>query len=318
LALLAELDGTIIASGRGGPSNHYNEPGGPQRLESALRTSTKEALEAAGQYSGSVIEVCLGMSGSHPQAQVIAQALFPTANIQLKHDAITALVGASEGKLGVVVIAGTGAVAYGQLDNGEEARSSGWGYIMGDEGSAYWIGIEAIRAACKARDGRDKSTTLVNRIPEYLQLQDLTDLHRKLYAQELSRSVVASLAKITADAAGAGDKLSIRLLERAGQELAQAALAVIARLGKLEVGLPVYQSGGVFLAGSLILEPFQAAITMASPNSTVKGSSFSPVVGSLFLALQAAGVEVNTSIIDQIRYTLPSDAHLKRSESDQY
>src|SRR5688572_27587811 len=79
LALLATLDGAIAAYGRGGPSNHYNEPGGHQRLESALRDSTGEALKSAGQTAGTVAHVCLGMTGSHPQAGVIAQSLFPDA-----------------------------------------------------------------------------------------------------------------------------------------------------------------------------------------------------------------------------------------------
>lgn len=316
LALLADLDGTILSSGRGGPSNHYNEPGGPKRLESALRNSTEEALKSAGQSAEAVIHICLGMTGSHPQALVIAQSLFPAANIQLNHDTVTALAGASVAQPGVVVIAGTGAVAYGRLDSGEEARSSGWGYIIGDEGSGYWIGVEAIRAACKASDGRGEPTTLVRRIPEHLQVHDLAALHRKLYAQEISRSAVAALAAITSDAAHAGDKVAIRLLQRAGQELAQAALAVIARLGRLEVGLPIYQSGGVFRAGPLLLDAFEAAVVLDSPNSSAKAATFSPVVGSLLLALRAAGVELTPSVIDQVRRTLPADALLKRTERD--
>ncbi|MEO8394742.1 MAG: hypothetical protein ABI700_17235, partial [Chloroflexota bacterium] len=71
LALLAGLDGTILASGRGGPSNHYNEPGGPQRLESALRDSTGQVVQAAGLSAEAITHVCLGMSGIHVQAQVI-------------------------------------------------------------------------------------------------------------------------------------------------------------------------------------------------------------------------------------------------------
>src|SRR5215207_5298361 len=225
LALLAHVDGTIIAYGRGGPSNHYNEPGGPDRLDSALRDSTGEALKSAMLSADSVRHVCLGMTGSHPEARVVGQMLFPSANVQLYHDAMTALVGASVSQPGVIVIAGTGAVAYGRLDNGGEARSSGWGYLMGDEGSGYWIGMEAMRAACKASDGRGEPTELVGRIPEHLQVHDLRALHRKVYAQDVSRSAIASVATITTGAARNGDSVAIRLLMQAGQELAFAALA---------------------------------------------------------------------------------------------
>lgn len=258
--------------------------------------------------------ICLGMTGSHPQVGVVSQALFPRANIQLYHDAVTALAGASLAKPGVVVIGGTGAVAYGRLESGAEARSSGWGYVMGDEGSGYWIGVEAIRAACKASDGRGDPTTLLQRIPEHLQMDDLRALHRRIYAQGIARSEIAALAAITADAAQDGDAVACQLLQRAGQELAQAALAVIVRLGRLEAGLPIYYTGGVFQAGTLILDAFGVAVASRSPHSSIHAPAFSPAVGALFLALRAAGVELNPPVVDQVQRTLPADALLKRPE----
>ena len=247
---------------------------------------------------------------------MITQALFPGAQVELLHDAVTALAGASVAQPGVIVIAGTGAVAYGRLDSGAEALSGGWGYLIGDEGSGYWIGIEAIRAACQASDGRGDATTLIERIPDYLQVPDLRALHRKLYAQEISRGAVASLAAVTADAAQNGDAVALHLLERAGGELAQAALAVIERLDRLEPGQPIYHTGGVFRAGALILDSFGTAIASRSPKSTVQAAAFSPAVGALLLALRAAGVELTSSVIDQVRRTLPADALLKRPERD--
>ncbi len=314
LALLARRDGTIIAAGRGGPSNHYNEPGGPQRLESALRDSTADALKSAGQLTDSVSHICLGMSGIHIQAKIITEGLFPDASVELLHDAVTALAGASIAQPGVIVIAGTGAVAYGRLASGEEARSGGWGYLIGDEGSGYWIGIEAIRAACQASDGRGEATTLVERIPAHLHLDNLRALHRKLYAHELERGTIASLAALVAIAAREGDGESLNLLQRAGQELAQAALAVVARLGQTDSGQPIYHTGGVFRAGDLILKRFEATITAKSPRSSVQAAAFSPSVGALLLALRSAGVELTPTVIEQVRRTLPEDALLKRTE----
>ena len=156
------------------------------------------------------------MSGLHPQAQVIAQSFFPPHRSNCYHDAVTALAGASVAQPGVIVIAGTGAVAYGRLDSGAEARSGGWGYLIGDEGSGYWIGIEAIRAACQASDGRGEPTTLIERIPEHLHVDDLRALHRKLYAQEIPRGAIASLAAVTADAAQDGDAVALRAAPASG------------------------------------------------------------------------------------------------------
>ena len=116
--------------------------------------------------------------------------------------------------------------------------------------------------------------------------------------------------------AQAGDPAAILLFNRAGEELAQAALAVIGRLGQLEVGQNVYHTGGVFGAGALLLGSFTVAITARSPNSSVRAAAFSPSVGALLLALKAAGITLNDAVVAAIRQTLPAYALLKRHESD--
>ncbi len=314
LALLAAVDGTILSAGHGGPSNHYTEPGGPERLESALHHSTQEALQLAGQTADVVTHICLGMTGSFEPSRLITRGLFPAAHIQSLHDVITALAGASVAQPGVVVIAGGGSIAYGRLDDGREIRVGGWGYLLGEEGSGYWIGLEAIRLAFRAFDGRGEPTELLARVPAHLRVADLMELHRKVYAHEISRGDIASLSAVVTEAARAGDAVAVGVLAHAGRELGQAALAVIDRLGRRDSGLPVYYTGGVFSAAELIVAPLAQTIALVSPNSTVHAPQFSPVVGALFLALKAAGVELAPPIVDQITRTLPADAVLKRVE----
>jgi glucosamine kinase len=311
LALACDDQGTILGTGHGGPANHYHEPGGPERLESAMRSSTEEALRVAHLTPDAISHICLGMTGSMEHAKHIVQTQFAGAAVESLHDVVTALVGASVAKPGVVVIAGTGAIAYGRLADGREARSGGWGYIMGDEGSGYWIGIEAIRAACKAEDGRGAATELVWRIPQRLAAPDLYELQRRVYANRVSRREIASLAQIVAEAAQNGDTVAQRLLLRGGEELAQAALGVIAHLDHLAVGLDIYTTGGVFEAGRLIRDSFDQAIVEHSPNSRVHPARFSPVIGALFLALEAAGVILKPAILNQISITMPASAKLK-------
>ena len=314
LALLCQPDGQILAVGHGGPANHIHEPGGPERLESALRNSTQSALAAAGLGADAVTHICLGMTGAMEQARAIVEALYPAAAVASYHDVFTALVGASLSKQGVIVISGTGAIAYGRLADGRDARSSGWGYTMGDEGGGYWLGIEAIRAACKAFDGRAEMTELVGRITRYFQVDNLFALWDLIYANQVPRDRIAGLAAVVAAAAQAGDSVAVALFHRAGRELAEAALAVIDRLGCTESGLSVYVTGGVFHAGALITEPFVETIARRSPRSTVHGARFSPVVGALLLTLDAAGVALDDPILDRLKATLPAEALLKRPE----
>lgn len=315
LALLCEHSGRILACGRGGAVSHIHAPGGYEQYVAAMRDSTSGALRAAGVDASAVGHICLGMTGAMDESRQIVAGLFPGAHVESHHDIITALAGASVGQPGVVVISGTGAIAYGQLADGRSAKSSGWGYLMGDEGSGYWLGVEAIRAACKASDGRGPATELVGRIPQHLRDADLMALHVRIYGQQVERKAIASLASVVGAAADAGDAVALGLLRRAGEELAGAALAVLRQLDQVAVGMNIYTTGGVFRAGAPLLDAFAAEITRESPSSTVHGAAFSPSVGALFMALQAADVPLSEAIVANIRATLPEDAVLKRIET---
>lgn len=312
LALVATVSGKILGTGWGGPSNHIHEPGGVERLQSALRDSISSALQSVGGTADRVCCVCLGMSGVSQLAGEIARALFPAAEILVRHDAVTALAGASIGQPGVVVIAGTGAVAYGQLADGRSARAGGWGYIMGDEGSGYDIGCGALRAATQASDGRGRATLLVEYIPQHFGLADLHAVHRGIYSYQITRPQIAGLASAVGAAARQGDGVAQELLRAAGQHLAAAALAVIEKLEMLEHGMAVYTTGGVFRAGEYILLPFQTTLQTRSPASMVCQAAFSPIIGALFLALIAVGTTLDETVTRTIRESEPEPAIAKQ------
>lgn len=313
LALIASLSGAVLGVGRAGPSNHIHEPGGRERLETAVTTSVRAALETAGIAAERLRAACLGMTGAHSEAAAVVRRMLPEAVIDAYHDAVTALAGASLAQPGIVVIAGTGAVAYGSLEDGRQARAGGWGYLMGDEGSAYDLGIQALRAACRASDRRAAPTTLLESVPAAFGMADLAEVHRAVYAHKLERADIARLAQTVARDAAAGDSTARALLERAGVDLAEAAVAVLDQLGQREAGMPIYPTGGVFQAGALILEPFRAGIAAASASSAVREPAFGPAAGALLLALRAAGVPLTDTIVEQVRRTLPREAVQKGS-----
>ncbi len=311
LALAAALNGVVLGSALAGPSNHVDEPGGRERLEMAVTIGIRGALASASRTAEQVACVCLGMTGAPTEAREIAKRLLPTAQVEAHYDVVTALAGASIARSGVVVIAGTGAVAYGRLDDGREARSGGWGYLMGDEGSGYDLGIAALRAACRASDGRGEPTELIWRVPQALEQSDLMGVHRAVYSLAVTRSDLARLAIAVTDSARAGDAVARRLLDHAGHDLADAAIAVIARLERQDSGLTVYPTGGVFQAGDLILTAFRAQIAAQSPASRVVMPAFGPVVGGLLLALRMAGSSLDEACIQRISDSLPAQARIK-------
>ncbi len=308
LALVADEDGHILGAGLAGPSNHVHEPGGMARLSDALRRSITAALQQAGRDAGDVVSACLGMTGGPQEAREIARRLLPAATVEACQDIVTALAGAGCAQPGVVVIAGTGSVAYGRLGDGREAKAGGWGYLMGDEGSGYDIGRAALRAATQASDGRSAPTRLLERVPAHFGFPDLAALHRAIYAGEVARPRLAELTAVVGEAARAGDAVAQAILAQAGRDLASAALAVITRLGHRQTGLTTYYTGGVFRAGAPVLEPFRHALQAGSPRSDVRPAAFSPVVGGLFLALQAAGHALTGQRLRAIEATLPPPA----------
>ena len=314
LALAAALNGEILGVGWGGESNHIDEPGGVERLNNALNHSITGALASAGRSAEMVRGAVLGMTGVSALAGEIAQAMLPQAQVQVHHDAITALAGASVGQPGVIVIAGTGAVAYGELADGRSAKSGGWGYLMGDEGSGYDLGIQALRAITQASDGRGPATRLVEVIPQHFGLDTLQALHQAIYSQKITRAQIAGLAAVVGRAAQAGDSAAQVLLQTAGEHLALAALGVIRQLGV--PGMDIYTTGGVFNAGEWVLLPFREDIHAESPSSTVSPAVFSPVIGALLLALKAAGSPLDGSVIDRIRGSAPDAAISKQAKEN--
>ena len=130
------------------------------------------------------------------------------------------------GGVGIVVVSGTGSIAFGVDPGGRTARSGGWGYLLGDEGSAFWLGHAAVRLGIRAADGRGPATTLYERICDHLEVTVPDGLVAWFYDQELSRHRVARLAKIVEEAAQDGDETADRLLDQAARHLVRAANAV--------------------------------------------------------------------------------------------
>jgi len=280
VGLLADSSGNVVVSARGGGANLVVHG------ELAVEKTLYELIDQLSPTDGEIAALCLGMAGVDRREHVdtvsaILQRLGVRRPVKIVNDALIALVaGAPEG-VGIVVVAGTGSIAYGVEPSGRSARAGGWGYLLGDEGSAYWLGHAAIRQGVRAYDGRGPATTLLDRIARRLELQVPDDLVNWFYDQQQSRTRVAFLAGLVEEAANQGDETASSLLDQAAQHLARAGRAVARQLA-LPDSYPFVLSGGVFracpslhrrigaildlpAAGVLLLEgePAQGAVTMA-------------------------------------------------------
>lgn len=304
LAVVASEEGDLLGAGRGGPSNHLNEPGAPERLRKSLTDALSGALASAGLGGQTIDAVCCGMTGGGELARAFLPSIADVRSIRIEHDATTALAGGTAGGPGVVVIAGTGSVAFGMDELGHRVHVGGWGYVMGDEGSGHDIAIRALRAATAAADRRLPPTELVRAIPSHYGVADLQEVHRLIYSGQLERPRFAEIARVVGETAAAGDLAARAILSSAGVDLAIAAAAVIVQLGAQEREVPVVYAGGIWRAGEHIVKPFAEALARLAPIARVRRPRFPPVVGAVILAFQSLGLPLDSARLARLEETL--------------
>lgn len=281
--------GHVLGSGTAGPSNY--QVVGKEQVKASLAEAAARAIEAAGIEREDVSAVCLGMAGLDSQTDYdviwcLVQEIDLPGEVHLVNDAVVALAGATAGRPGVVVNAGTGAIAFGVNEQGESRRASGWGHILGDEGSGYDIGRRGIIASLRAHDGRGPATSLVHRLCQHFGLAEMEDIIALVYRREMPPSQIAAFAPVVTQAAREGDEVAAEILCCAGRELALAALAVLQGLGMEGMKVEVAVVGGTLEADEFVQQSFEEAIKREASHVQVIAPRFEPAVGAALLALQ--------------------------------
>lgn len=178
-----------------------------------------------------------------------------TQGVYLFNDAEAALWNSFGGGPGVTVICGTGTIAYGKDRKGQVYRCGGWGVWAGDEGSAYWIAQEAVRAVFHHYDGRYEKTLLTEMILDKFQLQSVPDLIPLLHSRDITKKEIASIAKLVSAAAEKNDHIAMYILIKAGENLAEQAHAIIRQIGYTK-DLQVSCQGSVIQNDKIVRDSF--------------------------------------------------------------
>jgi N-acetylglucosamine kinase-like BadF-type ATPase len=305
-AVLLDGEGRVLGLGAAGPSNHVEMPGGRERLRAAVLDSANGALAAA--RLGTVADVTFtavycAMTGEADYKTEIVTPLFRADVVRVEHDAPAALAAGTLGKPGIIVIAGTGSVVYGEDPEGRSARAGGWGYVFGDEGSGFGIAREGVRAGLEALDGVGPDTALVPVLTERFGVKDLRLLPMVMYNGHVSRDAVAAAARDVLEAWHAGDAVATRVVAAGIEALAQRVRSVALRLS---LDRPrVCLSGGVFRSRRYA-EAFGAAVVGLVPGATVEPARLSPAEGAALLAVRAAG----RPLTDALRAVLVSSSRV--------
>ncbi len=303
-AMLADATGRVIGRGAAGPSNHVEMPGGRQRLYRAVSDSANAALREAGLADVSAVDltaVYCAMTGEADFKTEIITPIFRAGVVQVEHDAPAALAGATLGAPGIIVVAGTGSVVFGENAAGETSRAGGWGYVFGDEGSGFGLARDGVRAALDALDGVGPETALVRVLTARFDVQDLRLLPMVMYNGHLTRDGVASAARDVLETWREGDPVATRVVENGIEALARRVHSVARRL-RLDEPL-VCLSGGVFRSPAYA-DAFAAAVRAACPAARVERARLTPAAGAVLLAFRSAG----TTVTDAMRARLVETA----------
>jgi glucosamine kinase len=281
----------LLATATAGPSNIVRV--GEVQARESLQQSVRQACAAAGITPAQVVRTCVGGSGAaHPElAEAVRRCLAEIlpAPIDVVGDMQIALEAAFDDGPGVIVIAGTGSIAYGRDPQGSTVRAGGWGFAVGDEGSAHWIGRTAVNAVLRASDPRDgtpeskspQASPLAAALCKAWGVSLLADL-----ARAASSIPPPDFAALFPAVAASRDDLAAQVLTMAGRELAQVAAVVMRRLfaeGHI-ASVPVAMTGGVFRHAPLVRQVFYNELRSLDPRVEVNPQVVEPVEGALRMA----------------------------------
>ena len=300
VALIADLQGHVLAAGKGGPANHFLEPGGPERFTQSMNQCIQSALSKSHPNVRAFEASHYCLTGVHAAMLDILQEIAPSSKQVVAGDKEASLTGGTLERPAVLVLAGTGSIAFGMTADGKQTTVGGWGYVMGDEGSASWIAPRGLSAATRADDGRGAATILSTLIPQRFGVDTLRELHPLIYHQQIDRVRLAEVASVVGHAAMLGDVVALEIISEAAEYLGGAALAVIRQLGLAHQSISITSAGGVFKAGALLIDPMMAHIQRGAPLAQYHAPRFPPVIGAVMLALQSIKVVIDEPVLSNL------------------
>jgi N-acetylglucosamine kinase len=289
-ALIGDETGCVLGTGEAGPCNHAGAAEGRAKLQRAVSESLAAAALAAGLDPAAVRfeAACFGMSGGPDDKREVLAGIVRANRWIVTHDAAAALAGATASGQGIAIIAGTGSFAFGRNPEGRTARAGGWGYVFGDEGSAFDIAREALRAALRMEEGWGPATALREVLLHATDSENANQMLHRFYTSEWPRSRVATLARLVDVAAAEGDSAAVQIVTSAAQALAMLAASVRSQLWAPGDQVEVAYIGGVFESDRL-RERFRMLVELEEGSRCVT-PRYGPAEGALLEAYRAEGL----------------------------
>ncbi len=307
VCVISDTEGRLLSSGKGRSSNYLRI--GEEEAKRSIKTAIQKGLQKCGVEIPRFKVAYLGMAGAgRPRGVMALRSIMDRLDVADKivvdTDAAVALAGATACRPGVVLISGTGSIAFGINRDGDRRRVGGWGYLLGDEGSGYDIGRRGLVAALRAYDGRGEKTVLLERFLFRFEANSVGELIDRVYSRGAKIDEISSLSRVIVEAARDGDTVSQRILRGAAEELTQAVVAVVRQLKMENDEFELALMGGMFKVEDLIATPVRENIESFAPRCEVISPRFEPAVGAVLLALKEINVKVNDVLLETVKATV--------------
>lgn len=288
-ALIGDKEGRVVGVGHAGPCNHVSGSEARAKFHRVIGECLRQAssdIARSGSEELVFASACLGLSGGAEDKLASARELIRAERLKVTNDAEIALLGALAGQPGIIVIAGTGSIAFGKNRRSETARAGGWGYLFGDEGGGFYLAREALRAALRCEEGWGPPTILRQLLLQQTEAPSANDLLHRFY-REGARHSIAPLAPLVSEAAEAGDSAALGILADAAEQLASYVEGVYRNLFSDSPEIPVAFIGGAFRS-TLLRSEFTRRV-QERLRCRVSPPKHSPAAGALLEALRMDG-----------------------------
>lgn len=293
--LICDEKGVILGRGTGGPSNPLFVD--KSQAKKSIRESLREAAcslqnDRLFDYAAFCIP---GMRKYKNELK--ADYAGEICNIQVSGDELSTFYSAVAKPFGIVVLSGTGSFAMGVNRKGESAEMGGWGPVLGDEGSGYYIGLSALKTVIREYEDRKFKTSLTEKIKEYLGISEIPEMRHVVYSSEFDRFKMSQISKIVYRTAVDGDAASIEIIADAAKHLADLASRMAARLNMYDGEYDVVLTGGISNMGNFLSKPFIENVKRENININFREAKFKPSVGSLLISMKESGIDIYNDMI---------------------